>query len=85
MQVCFVFSWALTFFRKILLGLGLCSIFFMLNYLTFSLSKLPTQLSNFFLLNKQPLEELLKIWAVFFLGELSIGSSFSVALQAFSL
>ena len=51
--------------------------FFMLNYLIF-LSKLPTQLSIFFLLNKQPLEELLKILTVFFGEKYLLGFLFQL-------
>ena len=66
----------------------------MLSYLIsyvelFSLSKLSMQLSIFFklllLLNKQPLEVLLRIPTMLFQGEVSIGISFSVELQAFGL
>ena len=39
----------------------------------------------FWLLNKQPLEELLKIPTMLFQGKVSIGISFSVELQAFGL
>ena len=49
-----------TFFPENIVGLRFMFNFFMLNYSIFSLSKLPMQLSMF-LLNKQPLEELLKI------------------------
>ena len=57
------------FFPGNIFGLRFMFNFFILNYLTFSLSKLPTQLS-IFLLNKQPLEELLKIGTVFFWGSI---------------
>ena len=72
------------FFPENIVELRFIFNFFMLNYLIFSLSKLPMQLS-IFLLNKQPLEELLKIRTMFFLVEVSIGSSFLVELQVFSL
>ena len=63
------------FFPENIVELRFIFNFFMLNYLIFSLSKLPMQLS-IFLLNKQPLEELLKIRTMFFWWKYLLGVLF---------